>query len=190
MNKEELYNKYKYLIYKVIKDLNCRYRTEEEWQEYYDFGEMGLLKAINTYDFRNEKSTYFYKCIRREILWLFRYKGMNKRKINYLLLESLNDKLQDDAELYEIIEDQNVDIEKQILKNEKYEILYKAIDSLKPSYKDIICKYYGIKCKKYTLEEIALIYNTSRQALHFKKDNALKTLKKTLLENGVDNNEL
>ena len=61
--KEKLYNQYKGLIFKVIKDLNCQWQTQDEWQEIFDTGELGLIKAINKVEVDNLKTSYFYKYI-------------------------------------------------------------------------------------------------------------------------------
>lgn len=191
-NKEYFYNKYKRLIPRVIRDINCQYRNEDEYQSYYDFGELGLLMAINNFDFsKEETTTYFYNSIKNSILHYFYYKSLNLRKINYLELVSLDQSIFEGANnLSEIIEDENVNIENEIVKNELYETLYKAIDTLKPTYKDIICKYYGIKSKRYTLQELADIYNISRQAINVKRENALKKLKQKIIKYGVSKNDL
>lgn len=191
-NKEFFYNKYKRLIPKVIKDTNCQYTSEEEFQDYYDIGEIGLLTAINNFDFSKEETTkYFYNSIKNSIVRYFYYKSLDLRKINYLDLASLDQSIcEGTINLSEIIEDENVNIENEIIKKELYETLYKTIDTLKPTYKDIICKYYGINSKRYTLQELADLYNISRQAINVKRDNALKKLKQKIIKDGVSENDL
>lgn len=179
MNNLELYKKYKFLIYKVIKDIKCQFRSDDEWQEYYDAGELGLIQAINTYKEEiNPTSSYFYTCIKNNILILFKSKTSDKRKINYLMKESLEEEIIDGKLIKDIIVDENVDIEKYIIKKEEYELLYKAIDKLKPTYKKIICEYYGINQEPKTLEYLSKIYKISKQAISVKKENALKELRK------------
>lgn len=178
MTKSELYNQYKFLILKVMKDLHCQYRTEDEWQDYYDAGQLGLIRAINEYDYSSKKTPFFYSCIKREILNFFHYKTFNKRKINFMLLNSLNKEVGEDTELYELIEDEKVDIERYIIKQEQYETLYKAINMLKPTYKKLICDYYGIGTDSKTFDELAITYKITKQALSVKKNNALKELRK------------
>lgn len=178
-NDLELYKKYKFLIYKVIKDIKCQFRNDDEWQEYYDAGELGLIQAINTYNKElNPTSSYFYTCIKNNILILFKSKTSDKRKINYLMKESLEEEIIDGKLIKDIIVDENVDIEKYIIKKEEYELLYKAIDKLKPTYKKIICEYYGINQEPKTLEYLSKIYKISKQAISVKKENALKELRK------------
>lgn len=178
-NDLELYKKYKFLIYKVIKDIKCQFRNDDEWQEYYDAGELGLIQAINTYNKElSPTSSYFYTCIKNNILILFKSKTSDKRKINYLMKESLEEEIIEGKLIKDIIIDENVDIEKYIIKKEEYELLYKAIDKLKPAYKKIICEYYGINQEPKTLEYLSKIYKISKQAISVKKENALKELRK------------
>lgn len=186
MTKQELYEKYSNLIYKVIKDINCNWKTEDEWQEYYDAGMLGLIKGINGYDNNQEQTTkYFYNCIRNGITRAFYYHSRYNHKVNYIEKDSLDDIYLDKKTYYEIYPDENVNIEKELIKKEQNEILYKAIDMLKPTYKDIICKYYGIKCKKLTLERIAQNHKISRQAIQIKKNIALQILKRNLIKLGM-----
>ena len=185
MNKNELYEKYKFLIFNVMKDVNCFHRTDDEWQEYYDAGEMGLLNAIKQFDpNREEKISFFYKCIKTSILREFYLRKRNSRYINYLEKDSLDEEILDNKQLESLLADDNINIEEDFIKKEQNEILYKAIDMLKPTYKDIICRYYGINCKKEKLEKMAKSYGISRQALSVKKDNALKKLKKNIEKMG------
>lgn len=56
------------LIGKVIKDLKCYWRTEDEFQDLYDAGMIGLIKGAKEYKKElSSKSTYLYECIKNEI---------------------------------------------------------------------------------------------------------------------------
>ena len=180
MTKHEMFFKYKNLVYKAIKDTHCNPRTEDEWQSYYDAGIIGLLKGIQGYDSNRElTTTYFYESIKRGIMYEFCYQSRAVRKINYIENESLDNI--EKKNFYEMIADENINIEKDFIKKEEYEDLYEAIDKLKPSYKEIICDYFGIKRPKKTLESMSKESHVSRQAMNAKKDNALKKLKAILL---------
>lgn len=183
-DKERLYNKYYFLIYKVIKDLNCSFKNEEELEEFVYHGKVGLLNAINTFNGKKETSTYFYICIRNEIMVFFKRKDTNKRKINYFYKDSLDDITFTDSSLYELIPDENVNIEEEIIKKEQYSLLYKAINMLKPTYKDIICYYYGIYKEQISLTDLAKKFNVSRQAINIKKQNAIKKLRRNMKKLG------
>lgn len=188
MTKQQLYEKYKYLIYKVLKDTNCKPKNEDEWQEYYGYGEIGLIKAINTFDInKNDTSTYFYTCIKNDILVGFKYRQSEKRKINFFENTSLNKEIGEGTELQDLLLDKSINIEEEIIKQETNSFLYKAINMLKPTYKQLICDYYGINTISSTLDQISNKYKISRQALYVKKKNALKELKKNMKKLGVDN---
>lgn len=182
--REELYNKYQFLIYKVIKDLNCSYKNEEELEEFIYYGKVGLLNAINKFNGEKETSTYFYICIRNEIMAFFKKKDTNKRRINYLYKDSLDDLTLTDSSLYELIPDENTNIEEETIKKEQIMLLYKAINMLKPSYKDIICYYYGLYKEQLTLTELAKKYNVSRQCINIKKQSAIKKIRKNMRKLG------
>lgn len=192
LDKEYYYNKYKGLIPKSIRELNCQYSNKDEYQDYYDAAEMGLLEAIEKFDpTREETTSYFFKSIKVAILSYFYYRTLNLRKINYLHLVSLDQNISESNNSIEnIIKDETINLENNVLKDEVYGFLYKALDTLKPTYKDIICKYYGINSKRYTLQELADLYKVSRQAINVKRDNALKKLRIKIMKYGVDKNDL
>jgi len=190
MTKEELYNKYKYLIFKVMKDINCQFKDQEEFQYFYDYGELGLLRAINDYDYRTDGSTYFYICIKTSIMVSIQMKERHKRKINYINLLSLDLDNENNINNYEVIKDERIDLEKEILINDLENELHKCIKTLKPSYQNIICNYYGINTKEKTLEQIAKTYKTTKQSILVRRNKALQILKKKLLEKGVSKNDL
>lgn len=188
MNKDQLYEKYRFLVYKVIKDLGCKYRNDDEFEEYKFWGDLGLIKAINNFDeSKNQTSTFFYKSIKNSILQLFKMKTADVRRINYMYLESLDAPIKEEKyykEFHEVIPDENVHIEEDFVKEAEYQSLYKAIDKLKPHYKKILCNYFGINCEKKSLESMAKDFGISRQAVAVKKDNAVRDLKKILIKMG------
>ena len=193
MSKDELYEKYKFLVYKVIKDLGCKYRNDDEFEEYLFWGNLGLIKAINGYDkTKISSSAFFYNSIKNSIMVLFKNKTSLKRKINYMILQSLDEPVQDQmyyTEFHEIIPDENVHIEEDIIKKSEYETLYKAINMLKPKYKKIICDYFGIKSNKRSFQEMSKDYGVTKQALSAEKNYAIRDLRKKLYQLGVKNNE-
>ncbi len=178
MTKEELYEKYRLLIFKVMRDLHCNIKDSQERQSYFEAGEMGLLKAIKNYDVSKRSTTGFiYSCIRNEILRYFTEKTSPKRYLD-------NANMLPCDEYEEVIEDININIEKDLLIKETNKDLYKAIDMLKPKYKDIIVKKYGIKCHEIRHTDLAKYYNISSQALYQQTVLALKKLRKNLKEIG------
>lgn len=186
MTKESLYEKYKFLIFKVIKDLNCQYRNVDEYEEYIYNGKLGLLQAINNYNPDiYSSSAYFYTSIRNAILLFFTKKSYNKNKINYIQMISLDSLLNGGVEFHELIPDETIDIEKDYIKKEDYEILHKNLNKLKLQYKNILCDFYGINTKKLSIEEMKEKYNITRQALYAKRKNAIQKLRKMYKEGNI-----
>ena len=87
------------LIYKVIKDLHCNYTNQEEFEQYYYAGLVGLIKASKTYDPTKSKSSYLVNGIRKSILSTFVIRSAKKRytgMYNISLNKEINDiELQD-----------------------------------------------------------------------------------------------
>lgn len=172
--KDELYKKYKKLINKVLKDMKCNRRTKEEYEDYYSIAELGLVKAINDVkgDWKSVKSSYFYACIRNEIIRYYRYKTMNKRELIDTNM----------ANIYDYQVSSNIDLERDYINKETYKILYDSINNLKPEYKELIIKRFGLGVKKMTCKEIAKETNISPQAVHQKEKYILKKIKKELIK--------
>ena len=167
------------LIKKVIKDLHCRYRTEEEYEEYYSAGTLGLVKGAKTYDGSVKVSTYLYACIKNEITQVFAYNSRQKRNG---IVESLNKPVIEgdkrSGELQDTIPSDE-DIEKKFQEELKYEYLYKAINRLKPYKRALIIKNYGLGCRKKTIRELAKEYGRSRTGIN----NAIESARKQIREN-------
>lgn len=169
------------LIYKCIKDLNCYYETEDEFQNYYDAGLEGLIRGAQTYDPSIAKpSTYLYKCIKQEITKYFYTSEFNCRKINKIHKTSIDEVVYDenDTTYAEIIPDPNVDIEKEAEEKIKLEAVIKCLDYIDKKDALIIKKYYGI-CgeKRETLEEIAKQLGVSRERVNQRRKRGIKEVK-------------
>lgn len=190
MNEEELYNEHKALIYMAIKQKHLYWSTDDEWQKYYDAGEIGLLKGIRTYDETKgyKISTYLFACISREILRVIQLDNMPKRKNPYGKDISLNQIVDDDSsdpsELIDFIP-ADIDIEKEIENKIKLEHLYEALDHLKNKRsKEIIILYYGLHGnKEHTLEEIGNELGITKQRVASLKDKGIKKLKVFMRKN-------
>lgn len=138
------------LIHKVIKDLHIYYETEDEYQEYYDYGLEGLIIAADKYDSSKYKpSTFFYKCIKNMVLRLVYKKKLAKNKNEFGKDISLNKIIANEGEnellLGDILEDHNINIEEQIEKKLEIEKLLMAVNKLKNEKDKLVIKmYYGI----------------------------------------------
>ena len=167
------------LIKKVIKDMHCRYRTVEEYQDYYSAGTLGLVKGAKTYDGSVKVSTYLYACIKNEIAQVFAYNSRQKR---YGQVESLNRPLLDGDERSGELQDtiaSDENIENQFQEKESYENLYRAINRLKPYKRKLIIENYGIGCTRKTIRELAKEHGKSRTGVL----NAIHSARKQIKEN-------
>ena len=168
------------LIKKVIRDMHCRYRTEEEYQEYYSAGTLGLVKGAKTYDGSVKVSTYLYACIKNEIAQVFTYNSRQKR---YGQVESLNKLIKDgdesSGELQDTIASEE-DIEKEFQERQDYEKLYRAINMLKPYKRKLIIENYGLHCKKKTIRELAKEHGRSKTGINVAIESARRQIKENL----------
>ena len=98
MTEEELILNNLGLIYKVIKDLKCYWRTEDEFQDYYDAGLEGLIMGAKTYDGSSKPSTYLYPCIKNMIIREFVTSEQLKRRINKEIMVPLSEKISHESE--------------------------------------------------------------------------------------------
>ena len=184
MSEEELYNEHKALIYMAIKQKHLYWSTDDEWQKYYDAGEIGLIKGIRNFDETKgyKISTYLFACISREILRVVQLDNLPKRKNPYGKDISLNqivdDNSSDPSELIEFIPS-DVDIEKEVEEKIKLEHLYEALECLKNKRsREIIILYYGLYgSKEHTLEEIGNKLKITKQRVARLKDLGIRRIK-------------
>lgn len=131
------------LIYMVLK----RYNLYNQLDEYYDIGMIGLVKGANTYsrDKGYKASTYLTSCITNEILAYKRKQSMQKRG-NGIQDISIYTQINDNGkELYllDIIPSKE-NIEDNIIKKERLELIYKEMFKLSERDKFIICSAYSL----------------------------------------------
>lgn len=184
MDEEKLYLENKPLIYMAIKQKHLYWTTDDEWQKYYDAGEIGLIKGIRSFDETKgyKISTYLFTCISREILRVIQLDNLPKRKNPYGKDISLNQIVDDDStESSELIDfiPSDIDIEKEVEEKIKYEHLYTALEHLKnQKCKEIIIMYYGLYGnKEHTLEEIGNKLGISKRRVASLKDKGIKKIK-------------
>lgn len=184
MDEEKLYLENKPLIYMAIKQKHLYWTTDDEWQKYYDAGEIGLIKGIRSFDETKgyKISTYLFTCISREILRVIQLDNLPKRKNPYGKDISLNQIVDDDStESSELIDfiPSDIDIEKEVEEKIKYEHLYTALEHLKnQKCKEIIIMYYGLYGnKEHTLEEIGNKLGISKRRVSSLKDKGIKKIK-------------
>lgn len=175
------------LIVLMIKKLNCKWETDDEYQNYYDYGLEGLIRGAKTYDESKGKvSTYLCACIKNSIQRAFYLNKTPKRynpagpdlSLNYEVYEGNN--LNDYSEYGDFIPDPNVNIEGEVERIHQKEIILNAVNNLKIEKDKLVVKmYYGLdgyeECKSY--EKIAEKLGVSRNAIFSRMQRAKKELK-------------
>lgn len=171
------------LIYKVIKDLHCKYnvrRDDEEFDEIYIAGVMGLISGVDTYKPGIVKeNTYYYKCIKNSILHLFTIRT-SPTKSPKLKNASLDKEFVGTLQLIDVFES-DINIEQDAINKDLIERILKALDKVTNKMSvDIFCKYYGIGYTPKTMRELAKEYELSFSAICFRVQWVLKKLRKEL----------
>lgn len=136
------------LVYHILQKMNLYNQLDE----YYDIAVIGLIKAAKNYDATKQInfSTFAGKCIRNEILLYLRQQQSNRLKANYNTI-SLEKTVFDENGKKILLIDKipgNVNIEQELINNEKIIHLYKAISNLSDSERFIIEHSYGLNNKK------------------------------------------
>lgn len=172
------------LVAHVVK----KYSSYNDNDELISVGNIGLLKAINTFDINKgfQFSTYAARCIENEILMCIR---ANKR---YREVKSIYEPISIDADgndsvLLDMIGSDEDDvisqIEKDLLSEKMDKLLKKCLT--KDEYK-IICMRYGINGSNvYTQKEIAKEFKISRSYVSRIETKAIKKIRDYIGENNV-----
>lgn len=165
------------LIILAMKQLNISYDSKN-FQEYFDYGMEGLIRAVQTYDETKgvAESTYLTTCIKNEIIKCFKIKTRKKRYNPYGKI-SLDDDYADGVNLYEVIPNE-IDIEKEVIRKIRYEEVVKLMYKMKNKKSiEVLKMYYGIGCKEMTLNEIAKKMGVSHARVSALKKLGLRKLK-------------
>ena len=172
--KDELYEKYGKLAFKVLQDMHCNIKNKDQFEDYFSVVQLGLAKAINNVDkgCNTVSSSYFYTYMRNELINYFKYRTNPRR----LLLGSKM------ADIEEFSIDAGINIEDDYIKKETFLEVCDIIKTLKPDHREIITRRYGIGRDKETIKMIADDKKISKQAVQQKEQYILKNIKKELLK--------
>jgi len=149
------------LVVHIVK----KYSGSAESDDLISVGSIGLIKAVNTYEFdkNTQFSTYAAKCIENEILMLLR---SNKKHQSVLSIsESLGkDKDNNDITLQDVIPNENFDLQETVENAVLTEKFMNIIEkSLSHREYEIMTMRYGLGgTPSYTQREIAKKLNISR----------------------------
>lgn len=156
------------------------YTANYDQDDLISIGTIGLIKAVNTFDYTKtiKFATYASRCIENEILMYFR--GMKKSSGDVYFDEPLEfDKDGNQLSLLDIVSNDD-DLVEQIDLIIKSKQLYKIVErSLNEREREIIIKRYGLYGKKpKTQREVASELNISRSYVSRIEKKALQMMKK------------
>ena len=152
----------------------------EELDVWISIGTIGLIKAIQTFDFQKASrlSTYAARCIDNELLMLLRSRKKSSKEVS--LYEPIGtDKEGNEISLLDVIETEPVDVVKNYSLKQDIDYLYQLLPKvLSPREQEIITLRYGLYGQKeLTQREIAKRLNISRSYVSRIEKNALLKLR-------------
>ena len=181
------------LIHLVIKQMHLKWNTEDEWQNYYDFGLEGLINASKKFDVSQDIkfSTFACVCIKNMIARCLYFKTLPKNfnengadiSLNYLIGEG------DDAVEYgDYIPDQKVNIEEEIENKFEIERLLNAVENLENEKDKLAIKmYYGLDgYVETTYKTIGKRMGCTQEMIRVRIQRARRNLKRLLEKNDRD----
>ncbi len=138
--------------------------TKEEKDDLLSIGIIGLIKAVDTYNFdlNSKLATYAARCIENEILMHLR-SNKNKQNVSWLYSSIGNDKDGNKITLMDIVKDETPLEENKMILDESIKNLKDSFKVLTKRELEIIEKRYGINNQEIkTQKEIAKEYKISR----------------------------
>lgn len=161
-----------YVIYKKF------YNTSYDLDDLIQIGNIGLIKAINTFDVsKNVKfSTYATKCIKTEILLFFRKQERHDKieSVENNICQDINGK---DISLFNFLPS-DTNLEEDYIKEELYTNLRKIIEGLKEEERNLIILFYGLYGnRRHSQKELSMIFNISQPAICRKIKKIIKKIR-------------
>ena len=152
----------------------------EELDDLISIGTIGLIKAIQTFDFQKASrlSTYAAICIDNDLLMLLRSRKKSSKEVS--LYEPIGtDKEGNEISLLDVIETEPVDVVKNYSLKQDIDYLYQLLPKvLSPREQEIIILRYGLYGQKeLTQREIAKRLKISRSYVSRIEKNALLKLR-------------
>ena len=185
--KDKLINHNLRLVAHIVK----KYAGTSEADDLISVGTIGLIKAINTFEYNKgtQLSTYAARCIENEILMLLRVSKKHKNVMS--LEESLGqDKDGNDIELADIIPSDEDDIITTVESNVITQKIFNIIkNKLSQREAEIIKLRYGIGGQKsYTQREVAQMLNISRSYISRLETKAISIIQQEVKKDGFFDN--
>lgn len=173
---------------RLVAHIVKKYNTSGEADDLISVGSIGLIKAINTFQYgkNTQFSTYAARCIENEILMLLR---VNKK---HSAVMSLNECLGKDKEgneicVMDIVQNEGCDVIESVENNILTEKLLEIIKNvLSDREYEIICLRYGIGSRPaYTQREIAKMLGISRSYISRLEKKAIDIMREYVSKNDV-----
>lgn len=150
-------------------------------EELVSIGNLGLIKAVDTFDPKREISlaTYAIKCIDNEIYMFLR--KLKKVQADISLSQPVNIGQKDTERHIEDFLSDGLDIEEEYLNAETILRVRELVKKLPPALRETVNLYYGFNGgKRYTQEEIAKKANCFQSTIHKRLKKAENLIKREL----------
>ena len=145
-------------------------------------GTIGLVKAVNTFDYsKNIKlATYASRCIENEILMYLRKNNKTRHEISFD--EPLNvDYDGNELLLSDIVGTESQIVQDEIVKNQQKELFYKSFNKLNSREKEILCLRYGLLgYEELTQKDVAVLLGISQSYISRLEKKIIKKLRNKL----------
>lgn len=165
---------------RLVAHIVKKYTYSLEADDLLSVGTIGLIKAIDTFDYSKkvQLSTYAARCINNEILMLIR---SNKKHRNVVSLNSLTCNSEDDKdlELKDVLASDEEEIFVQVENSLMFQKIKSIINAKLDSREQAVIKLrYGIDCEKaLTQKEVADVLGISRSYISRIENKTLKVLR-------------
>jgi RNA polymerase sigma factor (sigma-70 family) len=175
--------------------MRLRWKTEDEWQDYYDSGLIGLINGVRSFDESKgyTLSTYLIPCIENAIKKQLVVKTSKKRQNEKGKDVSLNITINEneDSQLLDFIRDKRVSVEKEVERKVQLDTIILHLNKV-GNIRDIAVMklYYGLDgFPEMNYREIGKIFKVSSNAIEERVKKIIKKIKKEIeVENEKENN--
>ena len=183
--REKLISHNSRLVAHIVK----RYTNSLEADDLLSVGTIGLVKAIDSFDYdkKVQLSTYAARCINNEILMLIRSNKKHKNVVSLNSLTSSNDE-DKELELQDVIASDDEEIFAQVETNLTVQKVKNIIATKLDEREQMVMKLrYGIDCdKSYTQKEIADKLGISRSYISRIENKALSVVREEYENDHLD----
>lgn len=178
---------------RLVAHIVKRYTNSLEADDLLSVGTIGLVKAIDSFDYdkKVQLSTYAARCINNEILMLIRSNKKHKNVVSLNSLTSSNDE-DKELELQDVIASDDEEIFAQVETNLTVQKAKNIIATKLDEREQMVMKLrYGIDCdKSYTQKEIADKLGISRSYISRIENKALSVVREEYEKDHLDMPEI